>query len=164
MNERIKKLRIEILGITMEEFGDRVGVTRSAISNIESGRRNVSEQIIKAICREFAVREDWIRNGSGEPLLTSEYSEIDSLVRTHGLSELDRIILNKWIALSSSQRQVLDDFILDIFADYSSVDGSLKRQKSFEEMSEGEIADAVKAEREKEKEAKEESGRSSSTA
>lgn len=164
MNERIKKLRIEILGITMEEFGDRVGVTRSAISNIESGRRNVSEQIIKAICREFAVREDWIRNGSGEPLLTSEYSEIDSLVRTHGLSELDRIILNKWMALSSSQRQVLDDFILDIFADYSSVDGSLKRQKSFEEMSEGEIADAVKAEREKEKEAKEESGRSSSTA
>ena len=164
MNERIKKLRIEILGITMEEFGDRVGVTRSAISNIESGRRNVSEQIIKAICREFAVREDWIRNGSGEPLLTSEYSEIDSLVRTHGLSELDRIILNKWMALSSSQRQVLDDFILDIFADYSSVDGSLKRQKSFEEMSEGEIADAFKAEREKEKEAKEESGRSSSTA
>lgn len=164
MNERIKKLRIEILGITMEEFGDRVGVTRSAISNIESGRRNVSEQIIKAICREFAVREDWIRNGSGEPLLTSEYSEIDSLVRTHGLSELDRIILNKWMALSSSQRQVLDDFILDIFADYSSVDGSLKRQKSFEEMSESEIADAVKAEREKEKEAPEESGHSSSTA
>ena len=164
MNERIKKLRIEILGITMEEFGDRVGVTRSAISNIESGRRNVSEQIIKAICREFAVREDWIRNGSGEPLLTSEYSEIDSLVRTHGLSELDRIILNKWMALSADQRAVLDDFILDIFADYSSVGDSLKRQKSFEEMSEDEIADAVKSEREKEKEAKEESGRSSSTA
>ena len=110
------------------------------------------------------MREDWIRNGIGEPLLTSEYSEIDSLVRTHGLSELDRIILNKWMALSADQRAVLDDFILDIFADYSSVGGSLKRQKSFEEMSEDEIADAVKSEREKEKEAKEESGRSSSTA
>lgn len=119
MNERIKKLRSEILGLTMEEFGERVGVTRSAISNIESGRRNVSEQIIKAICREFAVREDWIRNGEGIPMLSSENAEIDSLVRKYDLSELDRIILNKWMALSSDQREVLDDFILSVFSDYS---------------------------------------------
>lgn len=164
MNERIKKLRSEILGLTMEEFGERVGVTRSAISNIESGRRNVSEQIIKAICREFAVREDWIRNGNGEPLLTSKYSEIDSLVKNYGLSELDRIILNKWMALSFDQRAVLDDFILSVFSDYSSVSGIPAPPKSFEEMSGQEIGQKVESERKKNEKAEDESDLSSSTA
>ena len=34
MNERIKKLRKE-LGLSQDEFGRRLGVTRGAITNIE---------------------------------------------------------------------------------------------------------------------------------
>jgi transcriptional regulator with XRE-family HTH domain len=119
VNERIKILRSEILGLTMESFAERLGVTRSAISNIESGRRNVSEQVFRAIIREFGVREDWLRNGEGEALHSSESKEIDELVKRYDLSELDRIILNKWMALSVSQRRVLDDFVLDVFSEYS---------------------------------------------
>lgn len=119
MNERIKKLRTELLHLTMEAFAERLGVTRSAISNIESGRRNVSEQVVRAICREFAVREEWLRDGSGDPLLSSQNSEIDALVAKYELSELDRIILNKWMSLSPDQRRVLDGFVLDVFSEYS---------------------------------------------
>ncbi|MBD5465881.1 MAG: helix-turn-helix transcriptional regulator [Lachnospiraceae bacterium] len=38
MNERIKELRT-ILGLSAEKFGSRVGVTRSAISRIENGKK-----------------------------------------------------------------------------------------------------------------------------
>ena len=56
MNERVKQLR-KCLGLTMEKFGDRLGVTRTAISNIEAGNRGVTEQMLRSICREFNVNE-----------------------------------------------------------------------------------------------------------
>ena len=65
MGERVKELRT-ILGLSGEKFGEKIGVKRSAISDIERGRNNLSEQNILAICREFNVNEDWLRTGSGE--------------------------------------------------------------------------------------------------
>lgn len=81
-NERVKQLR-KSLDLTLEKFGDRLGVTKVAISNIENGKRAVTEQMSKAICREFNVSEDWLRNGVGDMFKQRDgsFSEI--------LSELD---------------------------------------------------------------------------
>lgn len=54
MNERVKLLRKK-LGLTLEKFGGELGVTKVAISNIESGNRNLTEQMMKAICRTWNV-------------------------------------------------------------------------------------------------------------
>ena len=64
MNERIKELR-NILGLSAEKFGARLGVTRSAISRIENGVVNVTEQMLIGVCREFNVNEEWLRSGTG---------------------------------------------------------------------------------------------------
>ena len=64
--ERVKAVRDE-KHMTMEQFGERLGVTKVAISNIEKGKRNLTEQMIKSICREFGVNEDWLRTGAGGP-------------------------------------------------------------------------------------------------
>ena len=64
MNERVKQLR-KTLDLTMEKFGDRLGVKKNSISQIESGKNSLTEQMIKAICREFDVDEEWLRYGTG---------------------------------------------------------------------------------------------------
>ena len=65
MNERVKELR-KCLGLSGEKFGNRLGVGKTAISLIESGKNNLTEQMIKSICREFGVSEEWLRTGEGE--------------------------------------------------------------------------------------------------
>lgn len=65
MNERVKELR-KFLGLSGEKFGEKLGVTRVAISNIENGNRSVTSQMFKSICREFGVNEEWLRTGEGE--------------------------------------------------------------------------------------------------
>ena len=60
MNERIRALRKE-LNLTMEKFGIRLGVGKTAISKLENGERNLTDQMFKSICREFNVSEDWLR-------------------------------------------------------------------------------------------------------
>lgn len=62
--ERVKSVR-KSCNLTLEKFGERLGVTKTAISYVESDKRNLTEQMLKAICREFSVNEDWLRTGSG---------------------------------------------------------------------------------------------------
>ena len=64
MGNRIKELR-QALGLTQQEFADRIGVKRGAIANYEIGR-NASDTAVALICREFHVDERWLRTGEGE--------------------------------------------------------------------------------------------------
>lgn len=64
MNERMKELR-KAMGKSQEEFGKILGITKSGVSDIESGRRNVTEQHI-IMLRNENVNEDWLRTGNGE--------------------------------------------------------------------------------------------------
>lgn len=64
MKDRIKLIR-KIKKLSQEEFGVRIGITRSSVSLLESGRNSPSEQTIMLICKEFGVNEVWLRTGEG---------------------------------------------------------------------------------------------------
>ena len=65
MNERIREVRKE-LGLSGEKFGAKIGLKKVAISQLETGRSNPTDQTIMSICREFNVSEEWLRNGTGD--------------------------------------------------------------------------------------------------
>ena len=89
MGERLRELR-KALGLSGERFGERVGVGKSAISDIERGRNNLTEQMILAICREFDVNETWLRSGEGEMFIKLDReTEIARLTRDLLLEEED---------------------------------------------------------------------------
>lgn len=63
--ERVHEIR-KHFGLTMEKFGEKLGVKKTSISNIENGIRGLTEQMTLSICRVFGVNEAWLRNGEGE--------------------------------------------------------------------------------------------------
>ena len=65
MEERIKRLR-KVLGLTQQEFSDRIGVKRNTIAQYESGRNAPIDAVITLICRTYDVNENWLRTGEGE--------------------------------------------------------------------------------------------------
>ena len=65
IGERIRQIRKEAR-LTLRAFGDRIAITNGALSQIENGRANPSDQTIRLICREFGVSETWLRTGAGE--------------------------------------------------------------------------------------------------
>lgn len=62
---RTKELR-DSLGLTQQKFADRLGITRGAVANWDLDRSDPSDAVISLICREFNVRESWLRDGDGE--------------------------------------------------------------------------------------------------
>lgn len=79
--ERVKMVR-DKAQLTMEQFGNRIGgVSKSTISNIENDNRNLTEHMLKSICREFDVNEKWLKSGEGDmPRKLSEEEEVAALV------------------------------------------------------------------------------------
>lgn len=67
MNERFKELR-KALGLTQGEFGKILGISTSGVSDIESGRRNVTEQhlIMLSNYKKKIINIEWLRTGDGE--------------------------------------------------------------------------------------------------
>lgn len=66
--ERVKRIRKE-KDLTLEKFGEKVGVTKQTISRIENGINSLTDQMVLSICREFSVNGEWLRNGTGEPFI-----------------------------------------------------------------------------------------------
>ena len=65
IGDRIIEIRKEE-NLSQEEFGKKIGLSRSIIGCYEKNIRNVSDRTIRDICSNFNVNEDWLRNGNGD--------------------------------------------------------------------------------------------------
>jgi transcriptional regulator with XRE-family HTH domain len=78
LNSRIKEIRKSIKkngkSLSQEEFGLTLGVSRDVIANLERAVNPVAptEQMIKLLCREHNVNEQWLRTGEGEMFLPAD--------------------------------------------------------------------------------------------
>ena len=68
IGERIKAVRTD-KKLTLEKFGEKIGIKKSSLSQIENGKVNVTDRVIKSICREFNVNEHWLLTGEGDMFL-----------------------------------------------------------------------------------------------
>lgn len=66
MDERMRKIR-EDAGLARNAFAARLGVSMNHIYMMETGRKGVSKSVAREVCRQFGVREAWLRTGEGEP-------------------------------------------------------------------------------------------------
>ncbi|UWD51815.1 MAG: helix-turn-helix domain protein [Bacteriophage sp.] len=106
--ERIREVR-NALGLTLEKFGDRLGVTKVAISNLEKGNRNLTEQMTKAICREFNVDYMWLTTGNGEMFIDTDDDFIERIDRIMaGEDEARKNLFKFMLELSDDDIAALD--------------------------------------------------------
>lgn len=69
--DRIKQLR-KTLNLTLEKFGEKLGVSKTAISKLEKNERNLTEQMTKAICRTYNVDYMWLTTGEGDMFVDND--------------------------------------------------------------------------------------------
>lgn len=125
MNTRFKGLR-KHLKLTTEAFSEKLGIASSTVTNIETGRRNPSNQLITSICREFNVNEIWLRTGEGE--MFNDISREEEIARFIGsLMKDSSESFKKSLILALSQLPetswaVLEDFVNKIYDEYHNKD------------------------------------------
>lgn len=73
MNDRIKELR-KAMNLSQEKFGELLGITKSGVSDIESGRRKVTDQHVIMLVNN-GVNEEWLRTGKGSMFVPKSKDE-----------------------------------------------------------------------------------------
>lgn len=114
MNERIKIVR-KNNKLSQEEFGNRIGITKSSVSLLESGKNRPSEQTIKLICKEFDISYLWLTQGVGSMEERTDYStmaRIDAIMT--GENETAKKIFKAFAKLDEKEWELLTKIIKDI--------------------------------------------------
>lgn len=119
MNERIKEVR-KAKGLSQDEFGRRLGVTRGAVTNIELNKVEPKPLFVDLICREFDVNEEWLRTGVGpmhrEKTRDEDLAEFfgkvlagDPDFRRRLLSAMSRLTEEQWAMLEEVAQRLASD-------------------------------------------------------
>lgn len=110
IGSRVKELR-ESLNLSQTAFGDRIGVSRDVVNNLERDRVNITEDRLILISNTYGVRYDWLKNGE-EPMYPPEADDL--LVKVNKLME----------GQSEAKRQLVEiicdlpDELIDLLVDF----------------------------------------------
>lgn len=115
IHERIKELRKKHLKMSQTAFGERLGVSRSVINNIELNvlaRPDQKLSLYKLICSEFNISEEWLLNGTGDMYASNEaeYSALIDRVMT-GQNEFAKNIFKTFALFDEKDWEALQAMI-----------------------------------------------------
>ena len=107
MKERIIELR-KRLKMSQTEFGKRIGLTTSGVSNIEVGFREINERHIKLILSAFPqVNESWLRTGAGQMFISDAPRNLDQIIQDLSFSEVCAKLLYAFDKLAPDQQEAV---------------------------------------------------------
>lgn len=108
--ERIRELRKNHLHLSQTEFGERLGVSRSSINNIERNALAKPEQkmpLYKLICSTFNVREEWLLDGVEPMYIEPDSFSLDDYVKARGAEKLELEIVKAYFDLDPEIRKAV---------------------------------------------------------
>lgn len=110
IGERVKKVR-KNQGLTLDKFGEHLGVGKTAVSKVENGVCALSDQMARSICREFGINEAWLRDEVGEMKKKPDdiFSEAvaDMILEDNPFYDIIKGIVETYAELDPASKQVI---------------------------------------------------------
>lgn len=110
-NERVREVR-QSLGLTLEKFGEKIGIKKAAVSKIEKSENSLTDANIKAICREYNVNYMWLTTGNGEMFVNTDdaaLTMIDNIMS--GENDFHKNLLKACASLDMDDLKVIEKLI-----------------------------------------------------
>lgn len=119
MLNRIRELQAA-LGLNDSKFAEKIGVSRSVMSNLKKERRPLSNGMIGRIVARFGINENWLRTGEGGMFL-HEKSEPTPLefAKAQGCGELAAQIFDGYCKLRDDDKRFFETLVARIVVDRS---------------------------------------------
>ncbi len=100
--------------LSQDDFGKKIGLSRSIIGCYEKNLRNVSDRAIRDICMNFNINEDWLRYGKGDKyLIPKEIDELSKVLVDISVSDNTKLhsITSKLLNLDDKYLNLIEDLI-----------------------------------------------------
>lgn len=114
VGKRILQVR-ETEKLNQEEFANKLGLTKSAISGYETGRRVPAKAILKSIAQTFSYNENWLFRGTGDPKHFEIYEGLHAIFAHFNCSDFERDFLGKYFGMTEKDRHLFCNYMNYLF-------------------------------------------------
>lgn len=118
IGERMRILRKE-LKLNQSEFADKIGLKQAAIGLYENNQRGVADRTILLICEKYGVREEWLRDGTGDMFIKrsrdEEISDFVNKILSQESDSFKRRFMTMLSQLNESDWSVLERMAFQLF-------------------------------------------------
>lgn len=109
MVNRLKEIR-KALNLTQVAFGEKLGVSRNVINNLESGRVELKDVFINHLYSVFDVNPEWFVTGNGPMFLEVQddvkFAELSAKILKND-DEFMKKVLFTFYSLTDEQRETV---------------------------------------------------------
>lgn len=113
INDRIKYIR-EDLGLSRASFGDSLGVSGDVINNLERGRVEIKEYMLRLICKVHNVNYFWITEEKGEPYLGPPSILMNDVIERYGLDDMDKSLIEEYVKMNPETRATIKQLLINV--------------------------------------------------
>lgn len=105
MNERIIQAR-KSQGLTQDALAKLLKISKSYVSQIESGQKVPSDRLVDDICQVLNVNAEWLKSGGGEMKVADKLSEYLGTI-PYGDDDFIRDLVESYMELDSTSKEAL---------------------------------------------------------
>jgi len=113
IGERIKYVR-ESLNLSQSKFGETMGVSRDVISNVELGRVEPKEYILRLICKTYRANYLYLTEEFGDPFVGVPEIIMDDVIEEYRLDATDRALIEEYVKLDEETRQSFKQYLFRV--------------------------------------------------
>ena len=95
--------------MTTKEVSEKIGVSKQAIYNIETGVSNPSVDTLMKLVKLYNVSADYLLGLTNFENFKSQYEHLQSLEGDELFAALDALHINKWMTEDGEEYSKLDD-------------------------------------------------------
>lgn len=101
--------------LTQSEFATKLGLDRITVSAFETGKRNPSERVLRAICQVFEINEQWLVDDKDvDPFNISVEKQTRELTQAYKLDDLMSSVLKSYLSLTPEEQKAVSKFIKNL--------------------------------------------------
>lgn len=129
INERFKELR-KACKKNQTEFGKILGLSVSGISDIEVGRRSVTDKhlIMLSNWDEYNVNIEWLRTGDGEMFLPTETDTLEKIRQEYHLTDQQFKFVSNFLRLPENEKDVIFNFLSSVFDNSETIEDKIQKE------------------------------------
>ena len=140
IGKRLKLLRKNTLNLTQSKFGEQIGFKATAIGQMESGDRNVTDRTILLICKEFNVNEEWLRNGTGDMFIEPDTFSLDQYLKSKNATDFEIELVKSFFEIpDDSRKEFLNRLKKYVISNFNENDLVATKEETFEEKNKREL-------------------------
>lgn len=125
IGQRIRAVR-KHYGLNQTDFGEKIGLKQTAIGLYENDQRGVADRTILLICEKYGVREEWLRNETGEMFVESDSTILSQLTSEYGLDDFERVLVEGFLKMRPDERKVIKSYVRNMIDALTSDEAAYK--------------------------------------